>query len=218
MRKSQGCSGRKKTRLSADSAEKTTPRLTTSASAVTSTETSANAFALAGAAVRFMPPSSRNQWWNRRMPVNAIAMPYLLQVSITLSSRIEPPGCAMNSTPLLRARSMFVAEREERVAADRNALERPEPRRLLLAGQRGRTLGEELLPCAVAQHVVALVADVDVDRVVAVRAADVRLERQVQHLLVLAEVPDVRLVARKARAVDAALLPAPMPMAWPSFA
>ena len=41
------------------------------------------------------------------MPVNAIAMPYLLQVSITLSSRIEPPGCAMNSTPLLRARSML---------------------------------------------------------------------------------------------------------------
>ena len=29
------------------------------------------------------------------MPVNAIAMPYLSQHSITASSRIEPPGSAM---------------------------------------------------------------------------------------------------------------------------
>ena len=39
--------------------------------------------------------------------MNAIAIPYLLQVSITLSSRIEPPGCAMYSTPLLCALSML---------------------------------------------------------------------------------------------------------------
>lgn len=37
----------------------------------------------------------RAQWWNRRMWVIAIAMPYLSQVSMTLSSRIEPPLCAM---------------------------------------------------------------------------------------------------------------------------
>ena len=41
------------------------------------------------------------------MPVNAIVMPYLLQTSITLSSRIEPPGCAMYCTPLLCALSML---------------------------------------------------------------------------------------------------------------
>ena len=39
------------------------------------------------------------------MPVNAIVMPYLFAVSITLSSRMEPPGCTMYSTPDLRARS-----------------------------------------------------------------------------------------------------------------
>ena len=35
---------------------------------------------------------AQNQWWNRRIPVNAIATPFLLQQSITKSSRIEPPG------------------------------------------------------------------------------------------------------------------------------
>ena len=39
------------------------------------------------------------------MPVNDITMPYLLQVSMTLSSRIEPPGCAMYATPDFFARS-----------------------------------------------------------------------------------------------------------------
>ena len=39
------------------------------------------------------------------MPVNAITMPYLLAVSITLSSRIEPPGCTIYCTPDLRARA-----------------------------------------------------------------------------------------------------------------
>ena len=41
------------------------------------------------------------------MPQNAIAMPYLLQVSITCASRMEPPGCTMAVTPLRRARSML---------------------------------------------------------------------------------------------------------------
>ena len=35
-----------------------------------------------------------NQWWNRRMPVKAMTMLYRLQVSMTLSSRMEPPGWA----------------------------------------------------------------------------------------------------------------------------
>ena len=41
------------------------------------------------------------------MPVNASAMLYLLQVAITWSSRIEPPGSAIYCTPLLCARSML---------------------------------------------------------------------------------------------------------------
>ena len=37
---------------------------------------------------------SPHQWWKRRMPVKDITMPFLLQVSITISSLMEPPGCA----------------------------------------------------------------------------------------------------------------------------
>lgn len=33
-----------------------------------------------------------NQWWNSLTPVNAIVMPYLSQVSMTLSSLTEPPA------------------------------------------------------------------------------------------------------------------------------
>ena len=36
--------------------------------------------------------SGVDQWWKRRMPVKAIAIPYLSAVSITLSSRMDPPG------------------------------------------------------------------------------------------------------------------------------
>ena len=44
------------------------------------------------------------QWWKRRIPVNAMAMPYLLQASITRSSLIDPPGSAMYETPLFFVR------------------------------------------------------------------------------------------------------------------
>ena len=35
-----------------------------------------------------------DQWWNRRMPVNAMAMPYRSHAAITSASRTEPPGSA----------------------------------------------------------------------------------------------------------------------------
>ena len=38
------------------------------------------------------------------MPVKHMTMPYLSQVSITLSSRMEPPGSATYWTPLFLAR------------------------------------------------------------------------------------------------------------------
>ena len=41
------------------------------------------------------------------MPVNAITMPYLSAVSMTLSSRMLPPGSATYLTPLWAARSML---------------------------------------------------------------------------------------------------------------
>ena len=36
-----------------------------------------------------------HQWWNRRMWVKHMTMPYLSQASMTRSSRMEPPGWAM---------------------------------------------------------------------------------------------------------------------------
>ncbi len=41
------------------------------------------------------------------MPVNAMAIPYLLHLSITTSSLIDPPGSAIYITPLLCALSML---------------------------------------------------------------------------------------------------------------
>ena len=99
-----------------------------------------------------------------------------------------------------------VAEWEERVAAHGNALKRRKPSRFLLTGEHLRLLREKLLPNTVAQHVVMLLTDVHVNGVVAVRTADALLKRQIQHLFMLTQIPDVRLVARKTRAVDAALL------------
>lgn len=86
------------------------------------------------------------------MPVNAMAMPYLFADSMTLSSRMEPPGSAMQATPDLRALNV-VAEREERVGSDRHALHLRDPRLLLLARQRLGLLREHTLPLAFVQHV-----------------------------------------------------------------
>ena len=81
-----------------------------------------------------------------------------------------------------------------------------QPRLLLLCRKHGRQLLEHALPVVRLQQVFPLVADVDIDGIVAVRAAHLLLERQIQHLRALAQEPAVRLAAREARAVDAALL------------
>ena len=99
-----------------------------------------------------------------------------------------------------------VAEGEEGVGAQGHASLGGDPGGLLLAGEDLGPLGEPLLPLALGQHVVVLVGDVDVDRVVAVGATDAVGELEPEHLGVLAQVPGVGLVACEARAVDAALL------------
>ena len=99
-----------------------------------------------------------------------------------------------------------VTEGEERVAAESYAAHGGEPCLLFLLGEGFGLLGEEEFPCAVAENIVVIVADVDVDGVVAVGAADVRLEGEIQNLLVLSEVPVVRLVAGESGAVDSRLL------------
>ena len=50
---------------------------------------------------------AQNQWWNRRIPVKAIAIPYLSQHSMTASSLTDPPGSAIYFTPLFFARSIL---------------------------------------------------------------------------------------------------------------
>ena len=71
---------------------------------------------------------------------------------------------------------------------------------------RGWGLREDGLPRAVRQQVFPFVGEVHVDGVVPVRTADVLRKGQGQNRRVLAQPPVVRLHARQAGAVDAALL------------
>ena len=80
------------------------------------------------------------------------------------------------------------------------------PLLLFLAAQRLGACGEELLPGSLTQHVVVVVADIDVDGVVAVCTADTIHKWQVHHLGMLAQPPDVGFIACQTGAVDAALL------------
>ena len=102
-----------------------------------------------------------------------------------------------------------VPKGEEGITAQGHAGHAGEPLPALLPGELLGLLGEELLPGAIPEHIHALVADVDVDRVVPVGPADARLKGQLQHLGALAQVPVVGLVAGQAGAVDAALLAGP---------
>ena len=90
------------------------------------------------------------------MPQNAIAMPYLLQVSMTCWSRMEPPGWTMAVTPERRARSMLSPK-------GKNA---SEPRQtpvtwlrysfFFLSGQRLGLTGEGLGPDVVTDDVLGV--------------------------------------------------------------
>ena len=99
-----------------------------------------------------------------------------------------------------------VAEGEESVRTQRHALQRVQPRALLLAAQDVGLLREELLPYTIGQDIVVVVADVDVDGIVTVGTADFFHPRQVEHLRTLAEIPDVGLVAGQTGVVNTALL------------
>ena len=141
------------------------------------------------------------------MPVNAIAMPYLLQVSITWSSRMEPPGCAMygNAGLVSRARRCRRTGKKASEPTVTSGL-LCNPRLLLLQRQNLRLDLEGLLPYALCQYVLVLVGDIDINRIVAVRTADVVDKLQTEDLRMLAQAPVVRLAARQTGAVDAALL------------
>ena len=100
-----------------------------------------------------------------------------------------------------------VAEREERVRAERDPLDGAEVGTLFRTRKGSGLLGKEPLPVRREQGVVVLVTRrVYVDGVVAVGAAHIVLEREGEHLRALAQLPDIRLVSRQTRAVDARLL------------
>lgn len=134
-----------------------------------------------------------------------MAMPYLSQVSITLSSRILPPAWAIYSTPLLWARSMLSPMGRRRhclqihLCSGQSMLS-------FLTGQCLWLLAEEVLPYTILQHVFPFIADIYVDGVVAVGTADSLFERKIHHLGTLTQPPFVCLGTSQTCAVDAALL------------
>ena len=69
-----------------------------------------------------------------------------------------------------------VTEGEERIRPQRNAGDMAQVFLLFLGGQRSRLLGEGLGPDIVADDILRRVADVNIDRVVAVRLGNVSAE------------------------------------------
>ena len=99
-----------------------------------------------------------------------------------------------------------VAEGEEGIATKTYVGVLCQPLLHLLLGERFGAFGEELLPLAIAQNVLALGTDVDINSIVAVGTTDTGNEGKVHHLGVLTKPPDVGLVASQTGAMDTALL------------
>ena len=99
-----------------------------------------------------------------------------------------------------------VAKREECIRADGHAGVLRDPCLLFLCGEHLRLDLEGLLPYALCEDILVLIRGINVDRIVAVRAADAVNELEAEDLRMLTNEPVVRLAAREARAVDTALL------------
>lgn len=135
-----------------------------------------------------------------------MAMPYSLHASITRSSLMDPPGCAMYFTPLLCALCTLCAEREESIRSQTTPSIFIQPFSLFFSRQRLRLFGEELLPLSVFQHVCIIIAHVHIDRIVSVWSAHIFLERQVQYFWTLTKEPVVSFLSGQSGAVDPGLL------------
>ena len=99
-----------------------------------------------------------------------------------------------------------VEEREESIGSAAYACQCVEVSSLLFSSESLRLLCEVLLPYAVSAAVLFILVDVCVDDIVPVRTSEVRSERQVQDLVVLAEEPCVSLAACEPCAVNSRLL------------
>ena len=84
-------------------------------------------------------------------------------------------------------------------------------------GQHFGLLGEEHFPSSVAQHVVVVFTDIDVDGVVAVGTANAWLKRQCHNFWFWRNHQMSALLPARRVQWMRLCWPAPMPMVWPSF-
>ncbi len=99
----------------------------------------------------------------------------------------------------------IVAEGEEGVTAEGNSVKTCNPFSLFVFCKNGRFFGKKRLPGPICRDVLIFVCQVNIDRRIPCRAADVP-EFQVKNLRMASQPPPVRFAARKPCAVDAALL------------
>ena len=101
----------------------------------------------------------------------------------------------------------IVTEWEEGIATQTYIGVLCNPLFLFLACERLGLLCEEFLPFTIGQHIHVIVADIDVDGVVAIGTTDIRQEGKCHYLGVLTQPPDISLAASQAGTVDTTLLP-----------
>ena len=99
-----------------------------------------------------------------------------------------------------------VAKREESIASQSYTGITGNPFAFLFTGKRSRTLCEELLPDALGEYVFIVIADINVDGIVAIGTSDILHPWQLKHAGMLSEPPIVGFVAGKTCAMNAALL------------
>lgn len=89
----------------------------------------------------------------------------------------------------------IVAKREEGVGAEGYTSLGSKPFLLFLARERSGLFCEEMFPIAIRQQVFTFFADIDINGIIAIRAAHFFFEGQVHDLRALAQIPDIGLVA-----------------------
>ena len=111
----------------------------------------------------------------------------------------------VGNTAAARALNVII-EWEEGVATDRNTGDRGKVCLFLCRGEGFGALCEVFLPKSLVKNVLRLIRDINVDDVIAVGATKSGEEGEIQHLLMLTQMPDIGLIACKARAMDSRLL------------
>ena len=99
-----------------------------------------------------------------------------------------------------------ITEGEEGIATETYVGVLCQPLLHLLLGERFGTFGKELLPFAIAQNVLTLGTNVDINGIVAIGTTDTGNEGKVHHLGVLTKPPDVGLITCQTGAMNTALL------------